>query len=69
MNMMDFFKAFEPDSNPTSEVDKISLALGAEAEFLYIFFTSLQEAGFDYDEALTITVEFMKATFTNKSIS
>ena len=69
MDIMDFFKAFAPESNPASEVDKISLALGAEAEFLYIFFTSLQEAGFDYDEALTITVEFMKATFTNSSIS
>lgn len=69
MDIMGFFKAFAPDSNPTSEVDKITLALGAEAEFLYIFFTSLQEAGFDYDEALTITVEFMKATFANKSNS
>lgn len=69
MDINDFFKAFEPDSNPTSEVDKIKLALGAEAELLFIFFTSLQEAGFDYDEALTITVEFMKATFTNNSKS
>lgn len=67
LDINDFFKAFGPDSNPTSEVDKINLALGAEAELLYIFFTSLQEAGFDYDEALTITVEYMKATFINQN--
>ena len=63
MNINDFFKAFEPDANPTSELDKLTTALGAAAEMLFIFFNSLENAGFDHEESLTLTVEYMKAVF------
>lgn len=60
MNIEDFI-----NSNSSTEIDKLTTALGAAAEVLFIFFNSLQETGFDYDEALTLTVEYMKAVFVN----
>lgn len=56
MNIEDFI-----NGNSSTEIDKLTTALGAAAEMLFIFFNSLKEAGFDYDEALTLTVEYMKA--------
>lgn len=58
MNIEDFI-----NGNSSTEIDKLTTALGAAAETLFIFFNSLQETGFDYDEALTLTVEYMKAVF------
>lgn len=58
MNIEDFI-----NSNSSTEINKLTTALGAAAEVLFIFFNSLQETGFDYDEALTLTVEYMKAVF------
>lgn len=58
MNIEDFI-----NGNSSTEINKLTTALGAAAEMLFIFFNSLKEAGFDYDEALTLTVEYMKAVF------
>ena len=58
MNIEDFI-----NSNSSTEIDKLTTALGAAAEMLFIFCNSLQEAGFDYEESLTLTVEYMKAVF------
>ena len=56
MNIEDFI-----NGNSSTEIDKLTTAFGAAAEMLFIFFNSLQETGFDYDEALTLTVKYMKA--------
>ena len=58
MNIEDFI-----NGNLSTEIDKLTTALGAAAELLFIFFNSLEKAGFDYDEALTLTVEYMKVVF------
>lgn len=58
MNIEDFI-----NGNSSTEIDKLTTALGAAAEMLFIFFNSLEKTGFDYDEALTLTVEYMKAVF------
>lgn len=58
MNIEDFI-----NGDSSAEIDKLTTALGAAAEMLFIFFSSLEKAGFDYDEALTLTVEYMKAVF------
>lgn len=58
MNIEDFI-----NGNSSTEIDKLTTAFGAAAEMLFIFFNSLEKAGFDYDEALTLTVEYMKAVF------
>ena len=58
MNIEDFI-----NGNSSTEIDKLTTALGAAAEMLFIFFSSLKEAGFDYDEALTLTVEYMREVF------
>lgn len=58
MNIEDFI-----NGNSSTEIDKLTTALGAAAEVFFIFFSSLEKAGFDYDEALTLTVEYMKAVF------
>lgn len=58
MNIEDFI-----NGNSSTEIDKLTTALGAAAEMLFIFFNSLKEAGFDYDEALTLTVEYMREVF------
>ena len=47
MNIEDFI-----NGNSSTEIDKLTTALGAAAEMLFI-----------YDEALTLTVEYMKAVF------
>ena len=58
MNIEDFI-----NGNSSTEIDKLTTALGAAAEILFIFFNSLEKAGFDYDEALTLTVEYMREVF------
>ena len=62
MNIEDFI-----NGNSSTEIDKLTTALGAAAEMLFIFFNSLEKAGFDYDEALTLMVEYMKTMFTNQN--
>lgn len=64
MNIDDFI-----NNKSSSDIEQLKIATGAMAELLKLFYDSCLAAGFDYDEALTITVEFMKATFTNNSIS
>lgn len=62
MNINDF-----ANCNSSNDIEQLKTATGAMAELLKLFYDSCLAAGFDYDEALTLVVEYMKAVFVQNN--